>query len=237
MVFLMVIAFPLMAAVIAADAELFQIARPRVHRRWSNRRYFLQFTFGQPGHDLDEIAGPVADIELPFQDAVPAILHRAGRAGQGEQIGAACNPGTGARLHRGGADLGIGNLVEERGEAVDLFFEHAFEGFHRDVAPGQPGAAGRDHHIAARILDPGPELRRDPALVVGHDGAGAENMPGILQPLHQRIAGDVVVLGAGVRHGEHRDVHRHEGDARRRSCPRQSRCWHRDGCRHRVRLN
>src|SRR5581483_8251680 len=86
--------------------------------------------FQEPGHDFDEIAGPMADVELPFENAVPAILHRTGRAGQGEQIGAARHAGTGARLHRRGADLGGRDLVEKRGEAVDLFLEHALERFH-----------------------------------------------------------------------------------------------------------
>ena len=51
----------------------------------STRGFLVLF---QPRHDLDEVAGLVADVELPFQDAVPAVLHRAGRAGQGEEIGA-----------------------------------------------------------------------------------------------------------------------------------------------------
>ena len=35
-------------------------------------------------------------VELPLEDAVPSILHRAGRTGQGEQIGAFSSAG--ARL-------------------------------------------------------------------------------------------------------------------------------------------
>ena len=46
----------------------------------------------QPRHDLDEIARPVARIELLLQNAVPAVLHRAGRAGQGEEERAAATP-------------------------------------------------------------------------------------------------------------------------------------------------
>ena len=74
----------------------------RRSRRWAGRG---RLTLHQPRHDLDEIAGPVADVELPFEDAVPAILHRAGRAGQGEEIGAARDPAAGARLDGRGADL------------------------------------------------------------------------------------------------------------------------------------
>src|SRR5690606_24915256 len=35
----------------------------------------------QPGHQFDEIAGAVAAVELFGEDAVPAVLHRAVRAG------------------------------------------------------------------------------------------------------------------------------------------------------------
>ena len=36
----------------------------------------------QPGHDLDEIAGPRAVVELRGQNAVPAVAAGAGRAKQ-----------------------------------------------------------------------------------------------------------------------------------------------------------
>src|SRR6185437_9290757 len=84
--------------------------------------------FGESGHDLDEVAGSMADIELPSEDTVPAILHRAGRTGQGEKIGAACNAGTGPRLHRRCADLSVGELMEKDRETINLLFEHAAEG-------------------------------------------------------------------------------------------------------------
>lgn len=45
--------------------------------------------FLQARHQFDEIAGPVAAVELEAQDIVPAILAGAGGAGQGEEIGAA----------------------------------------------------------------------------------------------------------------------------------------------------
>ena len=60
-------------------------------------RYFRPVFF-EAGHDFDEIARPVAHVELPFQDVVPAVLHCTRRAGQGKEIGAARNAGAGARL-------------------------------------------------------------------------------------------------------------------------------------------
>ncbi len=50
----------------------------------------------QPRHDLHEVAGAVADVELLLENPVPAVLHRAGRAGQGEEIGAVRDAGAGA---------------------------------------------------------------------------------------------------------------------------------------------
>ena len=52
--------------------------------------------FLQTRHDFDEVARLVADVELPLQNTVPAILHRAGRTREGEEVGAAGNAGTGA---------------------------------------------------------------------------------------------------------------------------------------------
>lgn len=48
--------------------------------------------FLQPGHQLDQVAGPVPAVELEAQDIVPAVLAGAGGAGQGEQVGAVRDP-------------------------------------------------------------------------------------------------------------------------------------------------
>ena len=50
----------------------------------------------QPRHQLDEIAGLVAAVQLEFQDAVPGILAGAGGAGHGENIGALGDAAAGA---------------------------------------------------------------------------------------------------------------------------------------------
>ena len=42
----------------------------------------------QPRHDLDEVAGPVAVVELPLEDVVPGVAAGAGRARQAEDVGA-----------------------------------------------------------------------------------------------------------------------------------------------------
>src|SRR5258708_2581998 len=42
-------------------------------------------------HEFDEVAGPVAIVELVHEDAVPGVAAGARRAGQREEIGAACH--------------------------------------------------------------------------------------------------------------------------------------------------
>src|SRR5262245_7790637 len=69
--------------------------------------------FQQTRHDLHEIARLVTDIELKFQDPVPAILHRSRRTRQREKIGALGDAGTGTRLHRRCSDLAVANLMEQ----------------------------------------------------------------------------------------------------------------------------
>lgn len=46
----------------------------------------------EPGHDLDEIAGHVAIVELMDEDAVPAVPAGAGTARKGEEIGSPATP-------------------------------------------------------------------------------------------------------------------------------------------------
>src|SRR3546814_6440443 len=76
--------------------------------------------FHQPRHQFDEIAWPVPAVELGRENAFPCILHRAGRAGQREDIGPARNDGTGARLDRRGADRPIAEPAEQLAEARNI---------------------------------------------------------------------------------------------------------------------
>ena len=69
--------------------------------------------FLQARDQFDEIARLVTDIELVDQDIVPCVFDRAGRAGQGEQIGAAC-------------DAAVGKLLV-RTEGVQASFTHSLE--------------------------------------------------------------------------------------------------------------
>src|SRR5215475_9038361 len=46
----------------------------------------------KPRHQLDQVAGAPAAVELPFENIVPAVAAGAGRAGQGEEVGATGDP-------------------------------------------------------------------------------------------------------------------------------------------------
>ncbi len=59
----------------------------------------------QAGHQFDQIARPVAAVELPAENVVPGVTAGAGRAGKREQIGAMRQPAGGAALDGRGADL------------------------------------------------------------------------------------------------------------------------------------
>src|SRR3546814_18968928 len=72
---------------------------------------FSKRTFGkgrsalpEARHQLDEVAGFVAAVELVFEDTVPHVLHRSGPAGQRKDIRAARDTGARPRPHRRGAD-------------------------------------------------------------------------------------------------------------------------------------
>ena len=81
----------------------------------------------QPRHDLDEIAGPRAVIELRGQDAVPAVAAGAGRSRQAEDEGRIRDARRGAALYRRRPDLGMAQHVEGDGETIHPFFEQRLD--------------------------------------------------------------------------------------------------------------
>src|SRR5690242_16885511 len=64
-------------------------------------------------HELDEIAGTVAIVELVPDDVFPAIAAGAGRARQRKEIRAAGDPGSGTALDRRCAHLLVAEPAEE----------------------------------------------------------------------------------------------------------------------------
>src|SRR3981189_3456875 len=90
--------------------------------------------FVESRHQLGEVAGPEADVELLAQDVVPAVLAGAGRAGQREDVGGVGDTGDRARLHGRGADLLEADPAEDLTEAFDALLEQRLQRLGRDVA-------------------------------------------------------------------------------------------------------
>src|ERR1700712_649203 len=95
----------------------------------------------QPRHDLDEVAGARAVIELGAKDAVPAVAAGARRSRQAEDEGRTRDAGGGAALDRRGADLGVAQHMKGDGKTIYPLFEQGLDRFRRDVAAGKTGAA------------------------------------------------------------------------------------------------
>ena len=159
----------------------------------------------EPRHDLDEVAGPVAVVELVHEDLVPGIAAGAGRARQAEDIGRAGDARGRAGLDRRGADLGVAHHQEQGREAVHALLEQRLDRLRRHVAAGEAGAAGGDDHVDRRVGDPVFHLRADLLDVVGDDGARRNGVARLLDALGKRRAGLVVGELARVGHGQHRD--------------------------------
>jgi len=169
--------------------------------------------FGQPRHQFNKVTRHETIVELVDEDIVPGVLAGPRRARQSEQIGAAGDARGGARLDRRGLDLLEAEHAEQLAEAGDFLLVDRVKRLGRDVAPGQPGAAGGDDDIDVRIGDPGPQPGDDGGLVVDDDGAVDELVAGVRDALDQGLPGGVVGLGARVRNGQHRDVDRDEAPA------------------------
>src|SRR5919197_1777177 len=106
-------------------------------------------------HDFNEVAGSVAIVELPLQNAVPGILASPWRAWQAKDVGAVGQTGTGARLNRRGADFLERDHVKDGREAFDILFEEGPHCFRRHVAASEARPAGRDDDVHLTIGDPG----------------------------------------------------------------------------------
>jgi hypothetical protein len=167
----------------------------------------ISLNLAQPWHQLDKIARPVAAIQLMYQNLVPSVLYSTIGAGQGEDIGAACQYGARARLDGRGADGLKAQHPEQLAKTRNILGLDAVECFGGYVSSGQAGAAGGDDAIDAVILDPGVEPCDDQFGVVMLYIAADDDMASCLNPLRQYIAAGIVVGGAGVRYRQQRDVY------------------------------
>src|SRR6516225_7817641 len=165
----------------------------------------------QPLHQLDEVARAEAVVELVHEDALPGVAARAGRARQGEEVGAAGDAGRRPALDRRGADLVVAEPAEELAEPGDLFLVDAVEGLRCHIAPGDPGAAGRDYDVDRRIGDPRPQLGDDFVLLVADDAPRGDVVAGGRGEIGERTAGAVLRRVAAVGNRQQRDVDGQEG--------------------------
>src|SRR5580704_11152061 len=154
--------------------------------------------FLQPRHQLDEVARAEAVVELVDEDAFPGVAAGARGAGQSEQIGAAGDSRGRAALDRRGPDLVVAEPAEELAETGDLLLVDAVKSLRRDVAPGDAGAAGRDHDIDVGIGDPILELGDDLVLLVAHYPPRGDAMAGRRREVGEPISGTVLRRLAGV---------------------------------------
>src|SRR5215472_15549321 len=164
----------------------------------------------QPWHQLDEVARTKPVVELVHENALPGVAAGARRSRQGEQIGAAGDPGGGAALDRGGADLLVAEPAEKFAKPGDFLLIDAVERLWGDVAPGDPGPAGRDHDIDGRVGDPCLQLRDDLILLVANDAARRNAVPGSSGEIREGITRAVLSRITGVGNRQQRDIDRQE---------------------------
>src|ERR1700734_1475632 len=98
----------------------------------------------EPRHDLDEVTGSIAVIELMDQNLVPGVTAGAGRAWQAEDVGGARDPCGCPRLNRRRSNLLKADHQKERRKRIHLFFEQRLDRFRGYIAAGKPGPARRD---------------------------------------------------------------------------------------------
>ena len=98
--------------------------------------------FLQARHDLYEIAGSEAVIELIDQDFIPTIPARTAGARQREEVGSARHARCRTRLHGGCADFLEAYPAEGLAKAVDALLIQAFESLWRDIPPRNASATG-----------------------------------------------------------------------------------------------
>ena len=159
-------------------------------------RFFCMFL--QPRHDADEVAGTMADVELVFEDVVPAILHSAGRTGQGRDSGPAGDTCAGTRLNGRSPDRGKAHLMKQHREAVDLLLEDRAKRFDGNVTAGEAGAAVRDNRVDFGIYYPASQLRDNLWLVVAKQITGREHMTQFRDAREASVSPDVLFEASRV---------------------------------------
>ena len=165
----------------------------------------------EPRHQLDEIAGPIAVVELVHEDFVPGVAAGAGRAGQAEDEGRVGDARGRARLDRRRADLRrrspCGTAVEKPSMRFSNSGSTASGVTSRPVKPVPPvvittsiAGSAIQARICARISSTSSVTIARPATRV----------PRLLDPLGERAARLVVLELARIGNRQHRNLQRHE---------------------------
>ncbi len=132
----------------------------------ANGSELLGFAFQKPRHDFDEVAWAVPIVELPFQYPFPSVAARSWGARQAKNECCVRDARTSAGLNGRRSHLFIRDHVEERREAINLFFEQWAHSVRCYIAAGKSGAAGGKNAIDIRRRDPcGDFLPYDPLVV------------------------------------------------------------------------
>ncbi len=157
----------------------------------------------KPGHDLDEIAGHMAVIELILQNLIPAVAAGARGARQAEDVFASGDAGGRPRLHGRGADLAKGDIWKATLKPSISFSKSgrmASTVTSWPVSPVPPvemitSMAGVFSHV--RIC------RRMAAMLVLDERASGERVAGLRDPRRERVSGFVIGQRAAVGYGQH----------------------------------
>ena len=138
------------------------------------------------GHDLHDRTRPVAAVDLPADQEVPAVAACAVRARQRVDHGAAGDAGAGSRLHGGDADGLVGNQVPQHRESLELPVEKFSKRLRRHIVGREAGAAGGDDDVHGGIVDPQARLPLNRRLVAAHQRACPQLMARGGDPLGQQ---------------------------------------------------
>src|SRR5688572_11306597 len=125
-----------------------------------------------------------------------SFLHSVRRAREIDDQSLPACPGTAARQPRAG-EAGSRSGAKSLGDAFGFALEHGGRGFGGDVARGEAGAAGREHHVHFARVGPARELARDPVGLVGHDTAHHDLVAPLGGPVEDGVARRVGALAYG----------------------------------------
>src|SRR5690606_29906704 len=109
----------------------------------------------------NEIAWPMASIQLLGKNAVPRGTAGIRRTRQATHQGSIRQTGQRPRLDRGAAYIAHGYLAEQLTETINVLVQQASNRFWRAVAAGEPRSASDQYNLYVVIGNPARDLRTD----------------------------------------------------------------------------